>query len=214
MVAKVQHGELVFMTTKPIRGAFNTWKKEARKKLNKAKEDGMTVVVEDPRGLFPEFQSFSMAAVDPSEGRTYQHIALDSYMQLAAMGDMTTVKRGNASFNLIGALVFSSHCVGAAIRPNQDSVNVSFDDKGRPKYDIEDALTGTQRCIMLIILISQGFAQWDEAFAKALFHEVDALYFEQDGYTAGVPNALSSLMDRTEGVMDSAKLREGDYYLG
>ncbi len=202
----VRNEELIFLKIGTITGIFRDWKVKAKKKLAEAAELDMTIIIEDRLNLFPDYFSVDLGAPDPHDGRTYQNIAMDQYMGLASMGDTTTQKSGGETYTILGALVFTGKTISSALRPNSAGINVDYDDKGRPKYDLEASLTGAQRCLMLTTLAAGGIVLRDKGFADELFGALEDEYGSMDGDQYSTPGALKGLLGRTDHVVDISAL--------
>lgn len=147
-------GVLAIQKMEPLKGAFQSWREELKKKIEAYKEVGFLIYIESHHDYFDDYGlRFKLDETDPVERRTYQNIALDNYYSMIAMGDSKGNFRGN--------IRLPTELKRYWITSNQ--VNLSQDEKGRNKYDIEDGrLSGFNRALLVSVLAVTHFIGQEE----------------------------------------------------
>jgi len=152
---------LIFHEITPIKGVFERWKPPLMEEMESRSSSGASVYIEDRSGSFGDlgFQ-FTLDAIDSATGRTYQSIAMDEYYGLVAMSDASGARQGNIIVGKGLERVFF----------NENTVNITADDKGRNKYDIDPAaFTGQHRVMLMSVLAAKVFHTPTESdFARML----------------------------------------------
>jgi len=192
-VAKEVGDETHFIKLKKIEGRFGIWKKEAKKLLDEAKTKGWHILIDDatsPSQFSGYGLTIDLGDVDEDSGQTYQNIALNQYMARAALGlEETKAIKDNGSVMLLGSLAFIGDVKQKAIRPNEQKINIDFDSKGRPVYDIEGGLDSGERALMLALLGVTGTTVQDEEYANSLFAAIESEFEAENGSANTMPNS-------------------------
>lgn len=179
----------------------HTWKKlkgktfsENREKIEeeiKEKFDTspVSVIIEDPLGQINlNGTRLNLEDSDPSTGRAFLNIALDRYFDLVQMGNKTQVSYGAISIHKkagtsVNKLIATDSAVSAS------AMNISYDDKGRRRYEFVKGLPTEMRVILLAILRAMVLKPMSSRSAEMM---VDALNISDD--EDDIPSTLRSIM--------------------
>lgn len=189
-IAQEKGDEIHYIKMESITGPFGMWKKKAKAALDDAKLKGWHILIDDVVNQFSGYGlTIDLGAVEPDSGQTYQNIALNQYMARAALGIEESKAAGSRAIMILGALVFVGDVKNKAIRPNESKINIDFDDKGRPKYDIENGLSSPERALMLATLGVTGMSLQDENYAEELFAAIESEFELESGVQNTLPNS-------------------------
>lgn len=144
---------LLVVSVMPIKGSFFAWSKDLVNEIKEAQADGWSVLIEEIGDKVSQHATPVLLS-DPhiQEDRPMLAVALDHYF---AMLNSETVR-------------FQPGTEQARIQ--ESVVDVSTDDRGRNKYNIDwGRIKGAQRALILACLAAEGFQPLSESFINELF---------------------------------------------
>lgn len=169
VVAAYDGEVLVVQKMEPIAGMFNRWKKPLLERIRQYQNLGFTVLVEERTDHFSEdAHRLLLDEVDEQSGRTWQNVALDLYFSLIRLGDQSGNQRGNLVLHKSIQQYFLS----------ENLINVSQDERGRNRYDIEaEGLKGWHRALLLTVLAALEINPMTDDYLDQFFAALDQSSF-------------------------------------
>ncbi len=157
-ISAYHDGVLAIASMEELRGIFQTWRKTLADRIKKYQAAGLSVYIETDNPYFEDSgHVLTLDTIDEVERRTYQNIALDRYFSMQSMGDSVNDEKGQRRGNIRLGKSIQRHWI------NDSLINVSQDEKGRSRYDIEDgSLTGYHRALLLSVLAATHLNEFND----------------------------------------------------
>lgn len=139
---------LLIVSVTPVKGSFFAWSKDLIKEIKEAQEDGWSVLIEEVGDKVSQHATpVLLSDRHTQEDRPMLAVALDHYF---AMLNSETVR-------------FQPGTEQARIQ--ESVVDVSTDDRGRNKYNIDwSRIKGAQRAMILACLAAEGMQPLSDRF--------------------------------------------------